>query len=207
MTEKNVRPDVDWEAVEREYRAGIKSVRVIATEYDVSHVAIGKRAKKYDWPRDLSAKIRAATQAKLVTSEAVTASVTKASERDIIEANAAMQVAVVREHRKDIGRARGVTQRLMADLEAAIGNRETLEALIEEACQPENTETGKFDTKRYAAMMKAVALPEHISSVESLSRTLKNLIGIERQAFSIDDNAGAHDEPFEDRLKRLFYQQ
>lgn len=206
MAESKARPDVDWEAVEREYRTGIKSVRVIATEYDVSHVAIAKRAKKHGWTRDLSAKIRAAAQAQLVTSEVVTTAVTRVNEREIIEANAALQVAVVREHRKDIGRARSVARRLMDDLEAAIGNRETLEEWILEACKP-TSEDGKFDAKRYAAMMKAVALPEHIGSIESLSRTLKNLVGIERQAFSIDDDAGAHDEPFEERLKRLFYSQ
>jgi hypothetical protein len=204
MTEKKDRHDVDWESVEREYRAGIKSVRVIATEYEVSHVAIGKRAKKHKWPRDLSAKIRAAAQAQLVTSEVVTTSVTINNERAIIEANAAVQVAVVREHRAALSRARRITQRLMDDLEASIGNRDTLEAWILEACKP-TAEDGKFDTKRYNAMMKAIALPEHIGSVESLSRTLKNLIGSERQAFGIDDTANATDEPFEDRLKRLFY--
>jgi hypothetical protein len=204
MTEKKDRPDIDWEAVEREYRAGIKSVRVIATEYSVSHTAIQKRAKKYNWPRDLSAKIRAAAQAQLVASEAVANEVSKPNERDIIEANAAVQVAVVREHRKDISRIRGLAARLMDDLETAVGNRETLEALIEEACKPADGE-GRFDQRRYNAMMKAVALPEHVTTAESLSRMLKNMIPLERQAFSINDSAGAHDEPFEDRLKRLFY--
>lgn len=208
MTEKKDRQPIDWELVEREYRAGIKSLRVIATECGCTHGGIRKRAEREGWSRDLSAKVRAAAQAKLaaelVSTDAVSTSVSKANERDIIEANAAVQVAVVREHRKDISRIRGLAARLMDDLETAVGNRETLEALIEEACKPADGE-GRFDQRRYNAMMKAVALPEHVTTAESLSRMLKNMIPLERQAFSINDSAGAHDEPFEDRLKRLFY--
>ena len=43
---------VDWLAIEGEYRAGKKSVRAIAAEYDVSDKAIRNHAKKYGWERD-----------------------------------------------------------------------------------------------------------------------------------------------------------
>lgn len=48
---------IDWEKIELDYRAGIKTLRQIADEHGISHVAINKRAKRDGWVRDLSAKI------------------------------------------------------------------------------------------------------------------------------------------------------
>lgn len=60
----------DWERIEADYRAGFLSVREIAAALGVSHVAIGKRAKRDGWERDLGAKIKAKAEA-LVTSRTV----------------------------------------------------------------------------------------------------------------------------------------
>ncbi|HEY4292069.1 GIY-YIG nuclease family protein [Luteibacter sp.] len=43
----------DWERIEADYRAGLLSVREIAAAQGVSHVAIGKRAKRDGWERSL----------------------------------------------------------------------------------------------------------------------------------------------------------
>lgn len=42
---------VDWELIERDYRAGIKTLRQIGDEHGVSHTAIQKHAKKRAWDR------------------------------------------------------------------------------------------------------------------------------------------------------------
>lgn len=44
----------DWEAIELDYRAGIKTLRQIAEENGITHGAINKRAKRDGWERDLS---------------------------------------------------------------------------------------------------------------------------------------------------------
>ncbi|CAI2464498.1 Uncharacterised protein [Serratia ficaria] len=49
----------DWEAIESAYRAGLMSVREIASQHGISHTAINKQAKKEGWERDLKAKIKA----------------------------------------------------------------------------------------------------------------------------------------------------
>ena len=67
---------IDWELVERDYRAGIKTLRQIAEERGISHVAIQKRAKTYGWTRDLTEKIQAKAKEK-VTKASVTKTVTK----------------------------------------------------------------------------------------------------------------------------------
>jgi predicted DNA-binding protein YlxM (UPF0122 family) len=48
----------DWEAIEREYRAGQLSVREIARQYAVSEGAIRKRAKAEGWERALADVVR-----------------------------------------------------------------------------------------------------------------------------------------------------
>lgn len=36
----------DWEGIETAYRAGVMSLREIASQHSISHVSINKRAKK-----------------------------------------------------------------------------------------------------------------------------------------------------------------
>lgn len=49
----------NWEQIELDYRAGIKSLRQMAADHGIAHSAISKRAKRDDWSRDLSKKIKA----------------------------------------------------------------------------------------------------------------------------------------------------
>jgi len=85
---KTGRPDIDWERIEADYRAGLLSVREIAAEHGITHGAINKRAKRDSWTRDLGAKIKAKADA-LVSKEQVSKEVSteaKVSERILVEA-------------------------------------------------------------------------------------------------------------------------
>ena len=59
------RKAIDWESVEIQYRAGIRSLKDIGNEFNVSDAAIIKRAKRDGWSRDLRAKIQAKAEAKV----------------------------------------------------------------------------------------------------------------------------------------------
>ena len=50
------KPAIDWEAVEREYRAGQLSNRMIAEKHNISDTAIRKRAKRDGWERERVAR-------------------------------------------------------------------------------------------------------------------------------------------------------
>lgn len=50
------RKTIDWEAIERDYRAGLKTLRQIADEHSITHAAVNKRAKIQGWSRDLQLK-------------------------------------------------------------------------------------------------------------------------------------------------------
>lgn len=56
---------VDWVAIEKHYRAGLKSLRTIGEEYGVTEAAIRKRAKRDLWTRSLEEKIQARAQEKV----------------------------------------------------------------------------------------------------------------------------------------------
>lgn len=65
MTGEADKKPVDWEIVEKDYRAGLKSLRQLADEHGVSHVTIAKRAKKYGWEKNLEEKIQTTAKNKI----------------------------------------------------------------------------------------------------------------------------------------------
>jgi len=113
----------DWEAIERAYRAGSLSVRAIAEESNISHVAIAKRAKKEGWVRDLTDKVRAAAKRK-VTSAVTTESYQDplVTEEQIIEEASDKVASVVLAHRVDLAQWRGIANKLSAALQAMTVN-------------------------------------------------------------------------------------
>jgi hypothetical protein len=51
--------EINWLAIESEYRAGIRALRPIGEQYGVTEAGIRKRAKRDEWDRDLTARIKA----------------------------------------------------------------------------------------------------------------------------------------------------
>ena len=119
-TQKDKAKDApDWERIELDYRAGIKTLRQIADENGITHGAINKRAKRDGWERDLSEKIQSKADAlvsKALVSKPVSTE-TKVAERQIVDANAQAVADVRLGQRDDIGRAKGITRSLLDELE------------------------------------------------------------------------------------------
>ncbi len=175
----------DWERVEVDYRAGVLSLREMATIHGVSHVAIKKRADKAGWVRDLGAKIKAKAD-ELVNKALVTAAVNSkalATERQIIEANAERIAQVRGEHRADIGRSRTLCMALLAELESQTGNMPGLVELGEMLRQPNETGADKLNDI-YRAV---ISLPERSKTMKALAESLRGLVGMEREAYGIDE--------------------
>jgi hypothetical protein len=182
-SEKSVKTSVDWELIERDYRAGILSVREIAASQGISHAAINKRAKRDGWERDLAAKIQAKAEA-LVSKREVSTQVSTerlVTERAIVEGNA-MRVAEVRmSHRADIRRLRNLAISMLEELEA-----ETRDiALFNELGELLRAEDDKGQDKRNDLYNKVISSAQRIDSMKKLAETLKILIGIEREAYGI----------------------
>ncbi|MGE4778059.1 hypothetical protein [Yersinia enterocolitica] len=176
----------DWEAIESAYRAGLMSIREIASQHGITHGAINKRAKRDGWERDLKAKIKAKADS-LVSKREVSTQVSteKAlSERILIEANADVIANVRMEHRGDIRRAREITNALFDELGAECADIEALRKLGELMLQPDENGRDRLNE----VYQSIIALPERVKAMKALSESLKNVIGMERQAYNIDDN-------------------
>jgi len=185
-TEKKV---VDWERIELEYRAGVLSVREIASANGISHTAIQKRAKAQSWARDLSDKIKTKANS-LVAKAAVAREVsteTAATEREVVEVNAQMRADIILSHRKDIPRYRNLVNSMLSELEIETENTELFSQLGELMASPDD----KGYDKLSEIYRKVMALPSRADSLKKLIDTLKTLIALEREAFGID--AGVKD--------------
>ncbi|MCJ1872086.1 hypothetical protein [Klebsiella quasipneumoniae] len=178
----------DWEAIESAYRAGVMSLREIASQHGISEGAIRKRAKRDDWSRDLAAKVkeraddlvRKAEVRKQVRTE------TALSERVLIEATAEVVAAVRMEHRGDIRRAREITNALFDELGAECADVDSLRKLGEFMLSPDENGRDKLNEIYHSI----ISMPERVKAVKALSEALKNLIGLERQAYDIDGPEG-----------------
>lgn len=175
---------IDWERIERDFRAGVKTLRQIGEENGVSHVAVSKKAKREGWDRDLSAKIAAKAEA-LVTKAEVTNAVTKetkATEREIVESNAQAIANAIMAHRGDIRRNRALANKLLAELEAQTGDPELFERMAELMESPDEKGVDKLNE----LYRKVISLPSRIDGAKKLAETLRVTIALEREAFGMD---------------------
>lgn len=179
---------VDWEAVEREYRAGIRSLKDIGGEFGVSDAGILKRAKKDGWERDLSERIRAKAEAKVsaaLVSEKVSAA-EAANERVTVDVGAQVLADAVLHQRKDVSRSRAIVQKLFAELEAQGDGLEDL-AMLAEALQSGDEE------KLSQIARKVIAFPSRVDSAKKLADSLRVLVELERKVLRIKDDSSADD--------------
>ena len=162
---KNDERSINWPAIEIDYRAGVKSLRVLAAEYGISHGAINKRARRDGWSRDLSARIAERTR-EMVSRAAVSAedtAVSRAAEKAVVEANATLQADIILAHRTDIQAARALVVSMLGELDAAGQAREEL------------------------------SLSSRAVIVDKLSGALSRLVALEREAFGLNRGEVAPD--------------
>ncbi len=155
---------IDWEAIEREYRAGQLSVSEIARQHSVSHPLIFRKAKQQGWKRNLAARIK-----EEVTTRSVTDGVTAVTQREIIELAAERGVQIVRDHRALIGRSRTLTDRLIGELEVS----------------------------------DDMGLKDKSVTLGNLTTSLKTLVGLERQAFNLENGPADVAQGGFERIERV----
>lgn len=184
----------DWERIELAYRAGVMSLREIASNHSITEGAIRKRAKRDGWVRDLSGKI-AAKADDLVRKEAVRSEVrteAAATERELVDANALAIVQVRMTHRKDIARSRNIVMAMMAELEASCGadNAALLASLGDMMRSPDEYGRDKLNDLYQAV----VSLPGRAKTMKDLAASLVSLIDKEREAFGIGAKTSSDDD-------------
>lgn len=173
-----------WPTIEREYRAGIKALRVLAEEHGITEGAIRKRAKKEDWARDLSGKIAAKAQDNLRRETARQQLQVEGAiaEKKLVAVNAQVQTDIILSHRVDIRRARSLAMNLLTELELQSDGIALLEELADILHEPDE----KGQDKRNELLRKVISLSTRSTTMKTLADSLKSLIGLEREAFGLD---------------------
>lgn len=161
----------DWEAVERDFRAGILTYSEMALRHGVSKGRISQVAKRDGWTQDLSVKIRAKAEAKLnaATVNAELNAERSASIAETVEIGAQVIVRIKLGQRSSIQRARDLAEKLMLELE---------------------TETSRKPGAPTEAGEKApplMPLAAKVTVLKSLTESMRTLIGLERESFGLDE--------------------
>ncbi len=176
------RKQVDWEAIEKEYTLGQKSLRVIAKEFDTTAGTISKRAKKENWYQDKSEEVRRKTQAALLKETLNGNRKRNTPTRDDIEGTVRTNIQVITNHRKTLKYGHKLIEKLFAQLEETVENRSE----IEQEIKSETASEGLAGLNRRRMMLRSVSLPSNAGILKDLSAALKSLIPLERQAFNLD---------------------
>lgn len=198
---KAKRPAVDWEAMEPDWRAGIKSPNQLAKEYGVSRPAILKHWEKEGVERDLSEKIKAKTDS-LVTHATVTPLVTpetKASEKKVIEVTATMLAEKILGQRADVTKARTIVQKLWDMVDAELNHPDELKKLGAMLAAPDEFGNDKLNDMYFAAL----GLPQQVKNVKLLADSLKVLIELERKVLRLDEQKPAEVNPLAELIRAV----
>jgi hypothetical protein len=172
---------IDWEAIEPDWRAGVKTKKQMSVEYSVSRAAMDKHFSNIGVERDLTAQIKAKADA-IVTRSQVTREVTplsKVTVQEIIEVNAKIQSDIILAHRTDIPKKRELVAKLFAEVEALTDGGDIVEQMT--------LALGGGDMEQLAdAARKVVSLPSRVKCAVDLMNGYKTVVGMERQAFGVD---------------------
>lgn len=166
----------DWEKIELEYRAGVLSIREIASNHGITDTAIRKKAKAQDWVRDIADKVQAKAE-KLVHAAEVRSKVRteKAiSECELINESANIVADVQLTHRADIRKLKEIKDRLAGELELMLIDDETLLTGVKALKDLTDITAKLIDKEREAYNIKSVDKQEinHTSSDGSLKPSI-----------------------------------
>lgn len=196
------RKEVDRDALELEYRAGLLSLRVLGSKYGLAASRITQIAEEEGWLRDLSAKIQAKTESKLnrsLLNNNLNAE-KRISERQEIDGVAQARTEIVIAHRKDIQRSRSLAMRMLEELEQTTDNNDLFRELGKLLHAPDE----KGNDRRNELYRKVIDMPMRIDGVKKLAETLKVLVGLERQAFGLKDgDDDTNKSSYEDLLRSV----
>lgn len=181
MARKKAKADSDirWDVIESDYRADKKSLTQIAKENDISRDRIRRRAESLGWERNLTHKINEAARNKLNESLVNNLDALPDAEneddrnRQIVELAAQTQVELVRHHRGDIARMRGIAGKMMIKLDDAIDKGLEIKA--------------DSDNPDAEPMIIGMELETIGKVFNNLTTGYQRLVTMERQAFGMDE--------------------
>jgi len=177
----------DWEAIEREYRAGQLSVRQISRSYGTPETSIRAKVQKRNWQRDLTEHVQREVKNRIHSSEdeqptqAPQSEALTPEEQEIVHNSASRGVEIVRQHQERMRRLNQLLDYQMRQVEKA-QNGEDMEG--------HEVKVWDKKEKKWVASSRIIGLGDRESLTDILQKigqTLSKITPLERQAFSVDD--------------------
>jgi hypothetical protein len=197
-TKPTTRKKADWDAVERDYRTAKFTLRELAEKYGVSHQAIAKRSKTYQWTQDLADQIRQATNAKLVAN-LVDSEIAKGVQEvaNVVLAAATVNAGVILGHRTGLNRLTRIKEKLLDQIEQAAAQLPELAEAIEMVRNPDENGQDKANDQ----LRKAMSRTSLVDDLKKLAEVDEKVRKGEREAFNIGQ--GDEDPAVERKPKRI----
>jgi hypothetical protein len=176
----------DWEAVERDYRAGKLTLREMADKHGCTNGRICQVAKEKGWTRgDLKKAVSEATQALLIEQH-VSNEVSRVKQglSETVLAAAEVNKQVVMRHRGDLSKARDVALRMLEQLDLTTTKADEIEDLFGKITEDMSGPALAAAQSQFRDFMR---LGARVGSMHKLADTLKKLQEQERTAFGLDD--------------------
>jgi hypothetical protein len=191
----------DWDAVERDYRAGVQSVRAIAAHHGCSESAVRKKAAQGGWIKGEPYAIRARAIQK-----ADDASVPKYLEpsAERVEALAQVGADILIRHRTQAATLAGMVGKLAGQLDQQIDFEPELAEQIEDffsAKAAKNPLMAGVYKQQCNSALHAIGLNARSKTMVNLTTAVANLTKIERQAWNLDE--ATDNRSYEDLLAEL----
>lgn len=165
------KPDVDWEAVSRDYRLGQLSLREIGKLHGISHSLIIQKAKKEGWTRDLSEALQQRVKAKLNTQISESEGLIEGTDEEITETVAKVVARVLGAHRNEAKALRQIAATLRMNLAGLMTNQRPTPAQIK----------------------------QRADLLASLTRTTKEIVMMERESYDIANHNETEKKPLDIR--------
>lgn len=184
---------VDWELIERDYRAGIKTVRQIAEERGVSHTAIQKRAKKEEWSRDLTQKVQQKAQELVARTEVAKAVAIerKASDVETVKVYGEVVAAVDLSHREDVKLAMSNARGMLCELVEL--SKPEFKEILEWMALNFDESTDTFRDKAAEAYRYIIGLTGRVKMAKELAAVHGVYLPMQRKMYKLDEDGAKGD--------------
>lgn len=192
------RSDIDWEAVERDYRLGILTLKQISDKFGISDSQLRAKAKKLGWERDLSKDVRSAAKAKVLkkTKEAAEAefrntvkeSAQESAEKSAVVTFSAVDVAaeaqatIELKQRGRLNNLNAMFEKLMTQMGEVLSNTVEVRELAAKILAE--------DPGAAKELFKLTSLPVMMDTAKRAVELNSKLQNDERIAFGIGDDDG-----------------
>lgn len=194
---------IDWELIERDYRAGIKTLRQIAEEHGITHGAVNKRAKAEGWERDLQKRILEKAEAKVSRAQ-VSSEVSKeakVSDRALVEANAEVIAQADLLNRKHV--VMGIDTSIAQLQELELLGRPDFQDLLEEVGNAMRKENSMGVDKMNDLYRYVISLAGRVKMAKDISASLGVYIPMQRKILKLDQEANTNQAAVDEILRKI----